>query len=245
MTDRPLPSLYELPALQAVTGPALRPGGLELTRRALSLCDLPPGARVVDIGCGTGVTAHYLRRHCRLEAFGLDRSPGMLGRARQQDPGLPLIQGEAARLPFRDGRLSAVMCECVLSLVEDADAAFREFHRVLAPGGLLLLADLYARAPDHGGGMTSLPVTCCLKGATSRDDLAGRMQRSGFGLLAWEDHSKALKRLAAQLVFACGSLQAIWGATGAGASVNAYPTAAHRARPGYFLAVARKEGTSR
>jgi len=242
MTGTDSPSLYESPALQAVTGPALRPGGLELTRRSLALCDLPAGARVVDIGCGTGVTVHYLRRHCRMEAFGLDRSSGMLGRARQRDPGLPLIQGEAACLPFRDRRLSAVMCECVLSLVENVDAAWREFYRVLAPGGLLVLADVYARAPDHAGDLTSLPVTCCLKGAKSRDELVNRMQRSGFTLLVWEDHSEALKRLAAQLVFACGSLQALWGTADTGAAVNAYPSAVRRARPGYFLAVARKEG---
>lgn len=243
MTDTHAPSLYESPALRAATGPALRPGGLDLTRRALTFCDLPAGARVVDIGCGTGVTVHYLRQHCRLKAFGLDRSSGMLGQARQQDPGLPLIQGEATRLPFGDRRLSAVMCECVLSLVEDADAALREFHRVLAPGGILVLADVYARAPDHAGCLKSLPVTCCLKGAKSRDELVGRLHRSGFPLLVWEDHSEALKRLAAQLVFACGSLQALWEASGACASVNADPSAAHRAHPGYFLAAARKEDT--
>jgi len=241
MPDTHSPSFYESPALQAVTGPALRPGGLELTRRALAFCGLPTGARVVDVGCGTGVTVHYLRRHCRLEAFGLDRSSGMLGQARLRDPGLPMIKGEATRLPFRDCRLSAVMCECVLSLVEDADAAWCEFYRVLAPGGLLVLADVYARSTDHAGELTSLSVNCCLKGATSRDELVSRMQRSGFTLLVWEDHSEALKRLAAQLVFACGSLQAFWGAA-ACAPVNAYPPAVRRARPGYFLAVARKEG---
>ncbi len=236
-------SLYESPALQAVTGPALRPGGLELTRRALAFCALPAGARVLDIGCGTGVTVHYLRGNCRLKACGLDRSTGMLGHARQRNPGLPLMQGEAIHLPIGDHRLSAVMCECVLSLVEDTAAAWREFYRVLAPGGLLVLADVYARAPEHAGSLKSLPVTCCLKGATSRDDLLDRMQQSGFTLLVWEDHSEALKRLAAQLVFACGSLQAFWGATGVAALVNPYPAAVHRARPGYFLAVARKEGT--
>jgi len=209
----------------------------------LAFCGLPAGARVVDIGCGTGVTVHYLRRHCRLKAFGLDRSSGMLGQARQHNPGLPLMRGEATCMPFGDCRLSAVMCECVLSLMEDTDAALREFYRVLTPGGLLVLADVYARAPDHAEGLTSLPVTCCLKGARSRDELVSRMHRSGFTLLVWEDHSEALKRLAAQLVFACGSLQTLWGAVGAGAAVNAHPPAIHRARPGYFLAVARKEGT--
>jgi arsenite methyltransferase len=241
MPETQWPNLYESPTLQAVTGPTLRPGGLTLTRQALSFCDLPAGSLVADIGCGTGATVHYLRRHCRLKAVGLDLSPVMLGQARQQDFGLPLIQGEATRLPFGDRRLSAVTCECVLSLVEDAAAAWREFHRVLAPGGLLVLADVYARAPDHACSLKTLPGTCCLKGAISRDELISRMHRSGFTLLVWEDHSAALKRLAAQLVFACGSLQALWGATDEGGSANAYPPAVYRARPGYFLAVARKE----
>jgi arsenite methyltransferase len=243
MPHTPSPSLYESPALQAVTGSALRPGGLELTQRALSFCDLPVGSRVVDIGCGAGLTVRYLRFHRRLKAFGLDRSPGMLGQARKRHSGLPLIQGEAQRLPFVDCCLAAVMCECVLSLVEDSDAACREFHRVLVSGGLLVLADVYARVPQHAGGLRSLPVTCCLKGARSRDELVDRMHRAGFMVFVWEDHSEALKRLAAQLVFACGSLQALWETTDEDASVNEYPSAILRARPGYFLSVARKEGS--
>jgi SAM-dependent methyltransferase len=235
--------LYESPALQAVTGSALRPGGLELTQRALSYCDLPVGAKVVDIGCGTGLTVRYLQQRLRLKAFGLDRSSGLLGRVRQRDNELPLVQGEAQRLPFGDCCLAAVMCECVLSLVEDSDAAWREFFRVLIPAGLLVLADVYVRIPEHAEDLTSLPVTCCLKGARSRNELMVRMRQSGFTLLVWEDHSEALKRLAAQLVFACGSLQAFWETTDVGASMNAYPSAIQRVRPGYFLAVARKEGT--
>jgi SAM-dependent methyltransferase len=241
MSDTPSSALYESSALHAVTGPTLRPGGLELTRRALSFCGLPAGSRAVDIGCGIGVTIRYLRRIGRLKAVGLDRSSGMLSQARRWNPVLPLIQGTATSLPFGNGRLSAVLCECVLSLVEDTDAAWREIHRVLSPGGLLVLADIYARAPDKAGGLTSLPGICCLKGAKPRDELVDRMHRFGFTLLFWEDHSEALKRLAARLVFACGSLQALWGATDE--CGNACPSAVRSARPGYFLAVARKEDT--
>jgi ubiquinone/menaquinone biosynthesis C-methylase UbiE len=240
MTDQRFPSLYESPALQAVTGPALRPGGLELTQRALSFCVLPAGSRVADIGCGTGVTVRYLRRVGRLKAVGLDRSAGMLGHARRRQLGQPLIEGLAERLPFGDRCLSAVWCECVLSLVEDIDAAWREIHRVLVPGGHLVLADIYARGPHPAGGLASLSGTCCLKGAASRDELIGRMQRFGFTLLVWEDHSEALKRLAARLVFACGSLQALWSAVDDHPWGKGYPSAIHSARPGYFLAVARK-----
>jgi SAM-dependent methyltransferase len=237
----PVP-LYESPALRAAAGEFLRPGGLELTRRALSFCDLPAGARVADIGCGTGATTRYLQRSCRLEAFGLDRSPTMLGEARRFSPGLPLVRADAARLPFGDQRLSAVICECVLSLVADWNAAWGELGRVLAPGGFLLLADLYLRAPERAAASRSPGTAGCLKGAASRDEIVRRMLLSGFTLLHWEDHSAALKRLAAQLVLAGVSLQAIWGSTAAGAGTNPYFASTQRARPGYFLAIGRREG---
>jgi SAM-dependent methyltransferase len=241
MADPRPPVLYESPALQAVTGPTLRPGGLELTQRALSFCSLPAGARVADIGCGTGATVSHLRQHGRLRAVGLELSPGMLGQARQQGPRLPLVKGDASCLPFGNACLSAVLCECTLSLVTDLDAAWREIRRVLAPGGYLVLADLFARTPDRAAGLTSLPGTSCLKGARPRSEWLDRMHRSGFTLLAWEDHSEALKRLAARLVFACGSLQALWGAAGGNACGENDASALRRARPGYFLAVARKD----
>lgn len=241
MVDTPSLPLYESAALQAVTGPTLRPGGLEITKRALSLCALPAGVRVADIGCGMGATVDHLRRHHRLRAVGLDRSAGMLGRARQRNPGLPLVRGDAARLPFEDGRLSALLCECSLTLVDDVDAAWREIRRVLAPGGFLILADIYARAPHPAAGLTSLPGASCLRGARPRDEIVGRMQRCGFALLVWEDHSEALKRLAAELVLACGSLQALWGAVGGPGDATACATAVRQARIGYFLSVARRE----
>lgn len=241
MAGTPSLPLYESAALQTVTGSTLRPGGLELTQRALSYCALPTGARVADLGCGIGATVDHLRRHHRLKAVGLDRSPGMLGRARQKDPGLPLIRGDAARLPFEEGRLSAVLCECILTLVADVDAAWREIRRVLAPGGFFILTDIYARAPCQAAGLSSLRGASCLKGARSRGELVGRMQRFGFTLLAWEDHSAALKRLAAELVLGCGSLLALLGAAGGSSGGTACADAVRRARFGYFLAVARKE----
>jgi hypothetical protein len=67
------------------------------------------------------------------------------------------------------------------------------------------------------------------------------MRRFGFTLLRWEDHSEALKLLAARLVFACGSLQALWEGTDERAGGKACSSAVLSARPGYFLAVARKE----
>lgn len=233
-------ALYQSPWFQAVAGPTLRPGGLELTQRALSFCGLPPGARVADIGCGTGATLRYLREHGGLQAVGLDRSSGMLVRTASRPPNLPLVNGRAECLPFGDCCMAAVFCECVLSLVADPDAAWREIQRVLAPGGLFVLADIYAHGHGHPGKPASPPAAGCLEGAQPRDALVSRMHRFGFRLLVWEDHSELLKRLAARLVFACGSLEALRALTAGHACREAPASAPRRIRGGYFLSVARK-----
>ena len=44
--------MYEHTAIREATGDIIRPGGLALTDRALALCQLPAGARVLDVGCG-------------------------------------------------------------------------------------------------------------------------------------------------------------------------------------------------
>ena len=235
-------NLYESPGLQAAIGPALRPGGMELTRRALSFCDLPADSLILDIGCGTGATGQFLRQRHRFKSFGLDSSSVMLRQAASLNPGLPLLQGVAAHLPFRDGLLSAVVCECVLSLLKDAAAAWQEIYRVLKIGGYLVWADVYARDAETTHLLESVAATCCLRGARSRDDLLGCIHQNGFSLLAWEDHSQHLKHLAARLAFAGWPLQSFWKASGTDVSGQEIHKIIRRARPGYFLMVALKRG---
>jgi len=242
MFDPPPANLYESPRLQAVLGPALRPGGLELTRRALSFCDLPADSAVADIGCGTGMTAQFLRRNRRLKACGIDLSPVLLAKARRHAAGLPLIRGTANCLPFRRNCLSAVICECVLSLVADTGQAWRELHRVLVCGGYLVVADVYARAPEHARRLQSVFAAGCLRGARSREALVSRLDETGFSLLVWEDHSQDLKRLAAQLAFAGRPWQTFWQGAGEGVTRDDARAVIRSARPGYFLMVARKRG---
>ena len=232
--------VYEDPGLRAVLGPVLRPGGLELTRRALSFCELPAGLPVADIGCGTGMTTQFLKRKRRLKACGIDLSPVLLDQARRQDAVLPLIRGTANSLPFRPNSLSAVVCECVLSLVEDAAQVWRELHGVLVRGGYLVVTDIYARSPEHAPRLRSAFAACCLRGARSREELVSRLDRTGFDLLVWEDHSGDLKRLAAQLAFAGWPWQTFWLGAGAGFTEAEAHAAIRQARPGYFLMVGRK-----
>lgn len=232
--------VYEQPALRYVAGDALRPGGLALTRYALTVAALQSGARVLDLGCGVGTTAKTCRVEFALDAVGVDVSPRMLSEARGQCPALPLIQAPGARLPLGDGVVDAVVAECVLSLLPNLDAALVDIGRVLCEGGLLVVSDLYARAPDGVPDLRSLPVISCLRGALPRADFESRLAAHGFTLILWEDHTESLKRFAARLIFEHGSLAGFWGCAAGSPAVGPIQRAIARARPGYYLALARK-----
>jgi len=121
--------------LRDVTGPTVRPGGLTLTREAADRCDLNPGARVLDIGCGTGATVVFLTTEKRWRVAGLDRSDILLKDGRATHDDMPLMIGDAQHLPLPGGCLDAVFMECVLSLAEMPARVLAECERVLVPAG--------------------------------------------------------------------------------------------------------------
>jgi arsenite methyltransferase len=222
--------LYASDALRTVTGPTLRPGGLALTERAVTFCGLPRGAPVVDVGCGPGASVAYLRQTHGLAAFGIDRCMNFLGEARTRCESQVLIGGHAAALPFANGKLAALLAECVLSLLPAPGAALAEWHRVLKPGGWLVVSDLYLR--QSSASCASEEIACCLAGAVDIRTVRKRVTGTGFVVRLFEDHTPLLKRLAAQIVWRHGSLSALEGAVGGCGSMAG--------RPGYYLMVARK-----
>lgn len=229
--------LYEDPAVAAVTGDTLRPGGFVLTDRALGICRLMPGVRVVDVGCGTGATVGRLRRRFGLAAMGLDMSRTLL---RKASPDALMMQGRAEALPVSSGCVAAVFCECALSLVPAPADLLKECLRVLSPGGFLILSDLYQRRPI-GSEDRNNPVapgeggTSCASGALSRGALTRLVRENGFDIVVWEDHTRLLKELAARIVFAHGSMDRFWAAVGRSA-----PPGHCCGRPGYCLMICRK-----
>jgi len=122
--------LYEQPALRQMAGETIRPGGLALTDEALALAALPAGASVLDVGCGAGATVAHLAARHGLAAFGLDLSRALLGSHPRANA--PLVQGRGEQLPIASGRLDAIVAECSLSTMEDADQVLGEFARVRA-----------------------------------------------------------------------------------------------------------------
>jgi len=241
-------SIYESEQLRAVTGPAIRPGGLALTGRAMEFCQFPPRSRLLDVGCGSGATVEYLRNHYHLAASGVDISSLLLGEAKSRDDTLPLARARAEHLPYGNGSLDGILCECVLSLISEPGMALREFNRALVPDGKLILSDIYLRGEgrgDRGQGedknINEEAVDGCLQGARSSCSVKKLLSETGFSVMLWEDHTPLLKELAARLVLAHGSVDALWGGVkDAGCSGMGLSTMA-ALRPGYYLLVARKE----
>ena len=104
---------------------------------------LRPGMRVLDVGCGTGVLLAQLRARMPGARFlGVDATPGMLARARERlGPDVPLVESSGEALPLPDRSVDAVVSTSVLHYMADAPQALREMHRVLAPGGTLVIVD--------------------------------------------------------------------------------------------------------
>ncbi len=101
--------------------------------------------RVADIACGTGILADRIQRDLHPAAvYGVDMSEGMLRQAQSRSSDVDWRRGPAERLPFDDGTLDAVVTTSAFHFF-DQPAALRDFHRVLAPGGLVAVSTMSAR----------------------------------------------------------------------------------------------------
>jgi ubiquinone/menaquinone biosynthesis C-methylase UbiE len=110
--------------------------------------------RALEIGAGTGYfTLNLLRAGVIGEAVATDISPGMLealeGSARELGEHVETAACDASELPFDDGSFDLVFGHAVLHHLPDLDAAFREFRRVLRPGGVVAFCGEPSRYGDR------------------------------------------------------------------------------------------------
>src|SRR5690606_18226989 len=116
-------------------------------RAAVKFAQLQPGNRVLDVACGTGDLAmafcHALQPADRARVLGVDFTFDMLTIAQQKRGGLPVEyqQGDAMRLPVSDGSVDVVSIAFGIRNVADPARAIREFHRVLRPGGRVIILE--------------------------------------------------------------------------------------------------------
>ena len=98
------------------------------------------GGNVADVGCGPGRTTAELRR-LGVDAFGIDLSPGMIEVARRDHPGARFDVGSMTDLTLADASIAGLVAWYSLIHIPDEDigSVLAGFHRVLRPGGPLLI----------------------------------------------------------------------------------------------------------
>ncbi|MCB1265165.1 MAG: methyltransferase domain-containing protein [Mycobacterium sp.] len=103
--------------------------------------------RIADIACGTGIMATRIQTDLNPdEIYGVDMSDGMLEQAKARTDRVRWLKAPAEKLPFDDGALDAVVSTSAFHFF-DQPAALREFHRVLAPGGLAAVGTISPPMP--------------------------------------------------------------------------------------------------
>ncbi|HEV2068548.1 MAG TPA: class I SAM-dependent methyltransferase [Acidimicrobiales bacterium] len=129
---------------------ARRAESSEIGRRRRALLEQATG-RVLDLGVGTGESFKHIPPTV-LKLIALEPDPAMLrqAEARLEEAHAPtrLVQGESERLPFAAGTFDTVVACLVLCTVGDLAVTVAEIHRVLRPGGRLLLME-HVRASDE------------------------------------------------------------------------------------------------
>jgi phosphatidylethanolamine/phosphatidyl-N-methylethanolamine N-methyltransferase len=119
--------------------------------RVIRSLGIEPGARVLEIGVGTGLSLDAYPHHCQVT--GIDLAPEMLERAQDRVNRngwrhVTLTQGDALNLQFDDDAFDYVMAFHVVSVVPDPQRMMAEAQRVCRPGGLLTIINHF-RSPHR------------------------------------------------------------------------------------------------
>ncbi len=132
-----------------------------IERALLRLVGSRRGARVLEVGCGTGHWLELLARH-RIWAAGVDASHAMLARAPDHTR---VAQSQAEFLPWKDGAFDRIACIHALHHFTDPPAFVREAQRLLRAGGTVMVVGL-----DPHTGLDRWCIYEYFEGARERDE---------------------------------------------------------------------------
>lgn len=168
--------------LENFVGPSLGCGS------PLEHAQLRPGEIVVDLGSGAGREVLLAARQVSPtgRAVGIDMTPEMVWRARDNAartaiPNVEFRLGEIEHIPLADASADAVISNCVINLVPDKTAAFREAYRILKPGGRLIVSDIVTSGSLPDAVRNSAEAwSACVAGALDLADYLSAISAVGF-----------------------------------------------------------------
>ncbi len=170
----------------------------------LALAGIREGEVVVDLGCGGGMDVFLAARKVGASGrvIGIDMTTEMLERARdgQQKLGLTNVefhQSTIDHLPLPDNSVDCVISNCVINLVPDKLAVFREILRVLKPSGRVALSDIALKQELPSAVKQSVEAYIgCISGAILIDDYCSLLEQAGFASVVVTDTGADLNAFA-------------------------------------------------
>jgi len=167
----------------------------------LALADPKEGEVVLDLGSGAGIDVFLAARKVGEggRVVGVDMTEDMVARGRKlaEDHGYANVEfrlGEIEHLPVESASVDLIISNCVINLCPDKPAAYREAHRVLKPGGRMLISDLVTTGPLPADLQDNLNAWAgCTGGVLPRDVYLEAIRAAGFGeveVVAENVHSK-------------------------------------------------------
>jgi 2-polyprenyl-3-methyl-5-hydroxy-6-metoxy-1,4-benzoquinol methylase len=163
---------------------SLHPSGPDSLFGYVAEMGLPAGAAVVEAGCGEGEHAVELATRFGFQVTGVDPVPRLVQAAQQNaPPGCPVTftTGTAGNLPLPSGSADLVWCRDVLCLVEDLHGAYREFRRVLKPGGRALIYQMFTTSSlSPAEAAFLLPVMGCWTSAMRPENTEAAIASAGL-----------------------------------------------------------------
>jgi ubiquinone/menaquinone biosynthesis C-methylase UbiE len=139
-----------------------------MLRAYLAALELPPGAAVLDVGCGTGAASRVVARLPGIgPVVGVDPSPVFLARARELAAdlaNLSFAEADGRSLPYGNGTFDLLLYHTTLSHVPWPEQALAEACRILRPAGLLVVFDGNYTTTTLANGEFD-PLQCCADAA--------------------------------------------------------------------------------
>lgn len=130
------PSIYEAEAVVEATHWWFE-GRRQLFGRILERYSAEPASHILDAGAGTGANLRMLTERGYVNAFGLDSSPDAISHCVKK--GLSVRLGSLTEMPLDDMSVDFVLATDVIEHIDDDLRALGEIHRVLRPGGRVLI----------------------------------------------------------------------------------------------------------
>jgi ubiquinone/menaquinone biosynthesis C-methylase UbiE len=153
-----------------------------------ALADLTEGETVLDLGAGAGIDVFLAAKKVGKggRVIGVDMTEDMVAKgsllAGQHGYGnVEFRLGYIEQLPVDSGTVDVVISNCVINLTPDKLASFKEVHRVLKPGGRILIADLVTAGdlpPDVRA--SAAAWADCLAGAMAKEAYLETIRSAGF-----------------------------------------------------------------